>query len=142
MNKLAWNQIAIGVVVGGCAGVAIAWGWAPRAFHHRWGDGQFQHRRLDRFSSELKLTPDQRDKVAAILEAKRQKIEALRAEMGPRFEQIRTSTSAEIRQLLTSEQQQRFDILQAKWEQQRKRWHHGLPDQPATKTSPQQGEGL
>ncbi len=137
-----WKQIVIAAVLGGSVGFAGAWWALPRICHHRWGDGQFQHRLLDQFSSELKLTPDQRDKVAAILEAKRQKIETLRAEMRPRFEQIRISTSAEIRQLLTPEQQQRFDVLQAKWDQQRKKWHHGESDHDGTKKSPRQEEGL
>ena len=120
--KLAWKQVAIAVVLGGCLGfVGACWG-LPRLLHHRWGGGQFQQRLLDRFSSKLQLRPEQRNQVAAILEAKRKKIDALRAEMRPQFEELRTSTSTEIRRLLTPEQQKRFDVMEAKLDARVKRF--------------------
>ena len=122
--RLAWKQLIVALVLGGCLGFFGAAASLPRLFHHRWESGQFQHRLLEQFSSKLKLTPEQRTHIAAILEAKRQKIDALRAEIRPRFEEIRTSTGAEIRQLLTPEQQRKFDVMQAKWEARTKRFHH------------------
>ena len=119
--KRAWQQIAIAFALGGCAGVAVTWSCAPRMFRHRWGSGQFQQRLLNQFSSKLHLTPEQRTRVAAILDAKRQKIDVLRAEIRPRFEDIRTSTSAEIRQVLTPEQQRTFDAMEADWGARMKR---------------------
>lgn len=71
---------------------------------------------LDRFSSKLDLSADQKTQVAAILEDKRQKIAALRDEARPQFEAIRTATQTEIRQLLTAEQQQKFDAMQSDWD--------------------------
>jgi len=121
MNKLAWSQLVMAFTVGACMGWAMALGWAPRMFHHHGDGAKFQQRLLDRFSSKLQLTPEQRHQVAAILEAKRQKIDALRAETRPRFEAISASMSSEIRQLLTPEQQQRFDAMEATWNAQRER---------------------
>ena len=131
--KLAWKPIAIAFVLGGCVGFVVARGCAVRIFHHHWGESQFQHRLLDRFSSKLKLTPGQRNQVAAILETKRQRMEALRAEVRPRFEELRASTSAEIRQLLTSDQQQKFDTMQAELDARKKRAHDrwGEPGGPS-----------
>ena len=119
---LARKQVVIAFVLGGCVGFAAAWGSLPRWRHHPWGGNQFQHRLLDRFSSTLKLTPDQRSQVAAILETKRQKMDALRAEIRPRFDELRASTGAEIRRLLTPEQQQRFDVMEAEWDARVKRF--------------------
>jgi hypothetical protein len=71
---------------------------------------------LNRFSSKLDLSADQKTRVAAILEDKRQKIAALRDEARPRFEEIRGATRAEIRAVLTAEQQQKFDAMQSDWD--------------------------
>ena len=121
--KPAWNHVVVALALGGCVGFFVAHSCAPGTFHHRWGGGRFQQRLLNRFSSKLQLTPEQRSRVAAILEAKRQKMEALRAEIRPRFEELRASTSDEIRRLLTPEQQQRFDVMETEWQTQRKRFH-------------------
>ncbi len=98
---------------------------APFYLHRHWNSGQFQARLLQRFSSKLKLTPEQRTQVATILEAKRQKIDALRADIRPKFEEIRTSTAADIRKLLTPEQQQKFDVMQVEWETRRRQRQGG-----------------
>ena len=120
--KLAWKQMFIAFVSGVMVGVVGARWCASYRVHHRWESGQFQTHMLQRFSSKLKLTPEQRTRVAAILDAKRQKIDALRAEIRPRFEEIRTSTAAEIRQLLTPEQQKKFDVMQAEWQAKQAKW--------------------
>ena len=122
MSKRVWNQIAIALLLGGCAGFVVAKSCTPRLFHHRVDGAHFQQRLLDRFSSKLHLTPEQRSQVATILEAKRKKIDALRAEIRPRFEEIRTSTSADIRRLLTPEQQKNFEIMQTEWDARKKRF--------------------
>ena len=123
----AWRPLVIACALGVSVGV-IGAGWC-RFFHvHRhWGDGEFQARTLQRFSSRLHLTPEQRRQVAAILEAKRQKLDALRAEIQPRFAEIRASTAAEIRRLLTLEQQKTFDVMQTEWDARMKTWRHREP---------------
>ncbi len=97
----------------------------PSYLHRHWDSGQFQARLLQRFSSKLKLTPEQRTQVATILEAKRQKIDALRADIQPKFEEIRTSIAADIRKLLTPEQEQKFDVMQAEGEARRRQRQGG-----------------
>ena len=121
--KLAWKQVTLAFVIGTGMGAAATWAYAPRMFHPHWGSVQFQQHMLEQFSSKLRLTPDQRQHVAAILEAKREKMDALRAEIRPRFEALRTSTSAEIRQFLTPEQQTRFDVMESEWKTKRERFH-------------------
>ena len=129
----AWMPLVIAFVLGTCVGFTAARCGASWRFHPHRGSTEMRERMLTRFSSTLKLTPDQRTRVAAILDAKRQKMDALRAEITPRFEELRASTSTEIRQLLTPEQQQRFDAMEAKREAHRKerrdRWaeHDEMP---------------
>ncbi len=121
--KLAWKPILVAFVIGAAIGGIGAWWSTPDYFHKYWGRDQFSEHLLQRFNTQLRLTPEQRTQVAAILETKRQKIDALRAEMRPKFEEIRTSASAEIRQLLNPTQQQRFDQLEAEWKARWERHH-------------------
>ena len=121
--KRAWKQMVVAFVLGGCVGFAVARVCPFGRFPHHRGGGHFEQRLLDRFSSKLQLTSEQRTQVATILEAKRQKMDALRAEIKPRFEEIRTSTSGEIRQLLNPDQQQRFDAMEAEWAAKKRRFH-------------------
>ena len=120
--KIVWKQVLVSFVLGVVIGVAGARWCAPYAFHRHWGGKEFQARMLERFDAKLRLTPEQRSQVAEILDGKRQKMDALRAEIRPKFEAIRTSTSADIRSLLMPEQQKKFDIIQAEWEAEAKKW--------------------
>lgn len=120
--KLAWKQVIMAFVLGVAAG-GIGGRWCALEYGHKaWKGGRFEERLLQRFSRQLKLTPEQRTQVGAILEAKRQKIETLRADTRPKFEAIRSSTSAEIRQLLTPEQHARYDKIEAEQQARRERW--------------------
>jgi hypothetical protein len=109
------KQTLIAGLIGFALGAATLW-----SFHYYYG-AQYRNadpyrQMLNRFSSKLDLSADQKTQVAAILEDKRQKIAALRDEARPRFEEIRGATRAEIRQVLTAEQQQKFDAMQSDWD--------------------------
>ena len=118
---LAAKQILVGLAFGAVIGAVGAHWIVPCYFHRQWTPGKFQARMLERLNSKLSLTPEQRTQVAAILDGKREKIQALRAQIRPQFKEIRASTSAEIRRILTPEQQKKFDVMNAKWEEKVKR---------------------
>ena len=106
-----WKVISISLF----AGILIGWCSGFTASHmgmHEWKSGKM----LEKFSGELQLSSDQKEKVGKILEATREKISALRNEVHPRFEAIRSASKADIRVLLTADQQVKFDKLEAKWE--------------------------
>ncbi len=84
--------------------------------------GHFQERLLAHWTRKLDLTPEQREQVAAILAAKREKMQALRGEFRPRFEEIRASAQQEIRAVLTPQQQVVFDRMQERWRQKRAKY--------------------
>ena len=105
--KTAWRDVTIALLIG----IIIGWAAAtrlncPRHFH----GGPKQHGdRLERFSQELQLTPDQKEKVSKIFEEKRtQAMELAR------------SSKAEIQKVLTPEQQAKFEKLEAKWKSRSK----------------------
>ncbi|MDE2292231.1 MAG: hypothetical protein KGL53_09120 [Elusimicrobia bacterium] len=84
-------------------------------------------RMVDRFSSELKLRPDQKEKVEAVFEARRKRADELHAQFQSSFEALRSSTTADIRAVLDPDQQARFDALRARWEARRRRHPHPGP---------------
>lgn len=114
---IAFTLVLVGgFVLGSAFGVFVLGHRLP------WGPDKAGHEHLVRkFSRKLDLTSEQRDRVAAILEAKRARLESLRSESGPRFEEIRISARNEIRSVLTPDQQLRFDRMVSKWEERRKR---------------------
>lgn len=118
--KLAWKQIVVSLLIGLAAGAA-AGRWAGLLRHGRWDDEKRYARMLERFNRELDLSPEQRDKVAAVLESKRLKVQALRAEVRPRFEELRRSAKDEIRALLRPEQKTAFEKLEARWAAKRQK---------------------
>ncbi|MCI0527822.1 MAG: hypothetical protein L0Y56_10330 [Nitrospira sp.] len=119
--KLEWRQIIISLLIGAALGAALGW-WGSQYSGDLRGKDHYTWM-LERFSTKLSLTPEQKKEIADILEAKRQSIIALRAEVRPRFEEIRNSARDEIRKRLTPEQQQKFDAMQAEWESRRKDRH-------------------
>jgi Spy/CpxP family protein refolding chaperone len=111
MKLTAKHVVAVfiaGVVLGALGMIAFK----PLGHAGRWGNPEkFHNRMMERFTSELGLTPDQRQKISAILQEARVKIEALRAQTRPRFEEIRSATETQIRGLLTPEQQEKFEQM-------------------------------
>jgi Spy/CpxP family protein refolding chaperone len=78
-------------------------------------------RLIERLDRDLQLTGDQRQRIEAILEARRPRIEAVQKEVVARAEQEQREMQAEIRTVLTPEQQERFD----RWLAQRGRGGRG-----------------
>jgi Spy/CpxP family protein refolding chaperone len=64
---------------------------------------------LMRMNRELKLTPDQRDRIATIMQEARLKVRESRLEMMEQRRHIFMDSLAKIRDTLTPEQQARFD---------------------------------
>ena len=119
--KLEWKQVVISIFIGFSLGATLGW-WGSQ-YSGDWRGKDRYSWMLERFSSRLDLTPQQKKEIAELLEAKRQSITALRAEIRPRFEEIRNSTRQEIRKRLTPEQQQKFDAMHEEWESRRKDRH-------------------
>ena len=114
--KLFTKEIIIALLIGG----GVGWFAATRNFepcwHGRKGD------RLEKFSRELRLSPDQKDQVKQVLETKRSQIKALREEMRPRFEEIRLSSKNEIEKILTPDQIPAFHKMESAWQARREKW--------------------
>lgn len=130
--KFEWKQILTSLLIGLFIGAIFgAWGLRYSFYKKAWHGGVHGEKKyarmLKHFSSKLDLNSEQKQRVATILEDKRQKMQTLRAEINPKFKELRDTTSAEIKNVLTPEQQKKFDLMQKRWE---KRWKKHHPDNP------------
>lgn len=112
----SWKQAVFGLVVGlllGAAATFLALRHGP--FRHQSHSAEARATRMvERFTRELDMTSEQKAKVSAILEGKRDAIRSLDDEMRPRFQEIRQSIREEIRKILTPEQQAEFEEMEKK----------------------------
>lgn len=94
-------------------------GHGPEAPEQR---AAMQRRMADRLTRELKLTPEQRQRVEVMLPRHMAAFDSLRREMAPRLQALLDSSSAEMEAILTPEQR-------VKWEENRRRFgpRHGPP---------------
>lgn len=113
-----WRQVLPALAAGLLAGAALG-RWAHR---HHGGERHFT-RMVESFSRELDLTPEQRTRLEAVLEAKRRSFRALHDELRPRFEELRRSAKEEIAAILTPDQRPRFEKVEAEWAAKRAKRH-------------------
>ena len=98
----------LGALVGGLATL-----WATR---RGWAAERGDHRRdprgaLEWLDHELKLKPEQRSKVEAILDETGQAYRAIRQRTRPEYEAVRQQGREKIRAVLNEEQRARFEEL-------------------------------
>jgi Spy/CpxP family protein refolding chaperone len=78
---------------------------------------------IERLARELELSPEQKTRVRAILDARRPRVEAFQRDIAARAEQEQRDLQTEVRGVLTPEQQQRFD----RWVERQPRGRRGRP---------------
>ena len=113
MTRTRWGAAVLliaALIVGGFAGAGIVlWTQSARAAHHDHGPESY----LDHLTTELQLSPAQRDSVKSILARHRPEVDSLWRAAGAHFDTLRVRIRTEIRTQLTSEQQQKYaDMLQ------------------------------
>ncbi|HEX5035954.1 MAG TPA: periplasmic heavy metal sensor [bacterium] len=118
---ISWKTLLAGFLIGLIAGGG--WGaWYAKEHGHFWDKpGGREVRLLKEFTRELDLTDAQRASVSAILQSQRGRIKAIRSEIRPRMEEIREQAGGEIRALLGPDQQERFDVLQMRMKEERRK---------------------
>ena len=118
----------LGLAVGLATG---AWGFRYHAGKHFSMRPKTEHI-MDRLTRELDLTMEQKEQVAALLEANKARMDAIRDESRPRIDALRQKGVEDIRGILTAEQSAKFDALKRKWEERRERHHSkdGTPPPP------------
>jgi len=86
-------------------------------FHRQPHQGQeikIPHVLGNRFSKNLNLTDEQKNKLNQILEKNKDVMKNLRNEMEPKFNKVRASLETEIKSILNDEQRQQFEKIAEK----------------------------
>jgi Spy/CpxP family protein refolding chaperone len=111
--NLKWSHVVPSFVAGLVVATLLCL-FCPRGrWHFNDGGAQFESRMVKRFARDLKLNPDQKEKLTVIIRGKQKKINDVRCEMKPRFDEIREATDSEIQEILTPDQRTRFDAIKA-----------------------------
>jgi hypothetical protein len=114
MTKALKWWLAISLVVVFCAGAALGlFGCALHARHlfvHRHGPHVADRIRMH-LQQELKLTPEQSEKISPMVERLATQLEAIRKETGERVAAAMSESHREITPLLTAEQRERLDKM-------------------------------
>ena len=77
----------------------------------RGGRGPGAERLVERLTSDLDLTSEQRVQIEGVLKARRERLNQLQHDVRERFEREQQELRAEIRKVLTPDQQQKYDRL-------------------------------
>lgn len=100
----------VGGLIGGAAErVRLVRRMPPRAWIERGGRPSDERGILPRPFEQLDLSQEQRDRIVAILEARRPLTDSIMMETMPRLAAIRDSVSVEIKRILTAEQLEQLE---------------------------------
>lgn len=135
ISKVSLHWAVIALFIGFALGMLTERWYAGENFRPPIMDAKGRARMLERFSRELHLNADQKNRVRAIFEKKRPEFMAIHEEMHEKMLTLRNSAQAEIRQFLTPEQQKRLDGLNEKMDA-RYREAKDDPGSGAAKTAP------
>ncbi len=118
-EKTNWQLGILIFVIGLSAGMVLGQWSAHHRFYKHWKHGGMKNFMLEKFSRELNLSAEQKEKTKTIFEAQKPKMLAIHQEMKPKFEAVKTETQSQIREFLTSDQSKKLDEMNAKMEE---RW--------------------
>ncbi len=106
------------------AGLACGFITSPFVLAHRMQHGMMADHMLDRLQNQLRLTPEQREKIKPIAEKTASELQNVRRETGQRIRDILMASHREIVPLLTPEQRERLQRME---ERHRRQMRRGLP---------------
>jgi hypothetical protein len=126
MNQPArWKVILLLAAIfaaGAITGWAVSYGLGPRFFHGPPKPAEMQARARERYRRELKLSPEQLEKITPFIQQCGAEIEATRQEMMAKIGQSLANSEARIAGELTPEQQEKLKTLAT---QRKLHPHHG-----------------
>ena len=138
MNRaLRWKLVAGFILVfiaGGMTGAFLAVSHARRVFLESHEPGVMFERMRERLRVELKLTPEQVEKLSPIIEETTTQLEQIRRETGRKVHETFMQAHHEMSVYLTAEQRTKLQRMEAR----HRRWHamYGPQDPPAEEPPP------
>ena len=97
------------------AGIWVSHKFIKNSRHH--GKKDWHIRLLEKFKRELELTPQQADKIKAILSDHRIKYKTLKDKFRPEFDKRKTETRAAIRSVLNTSQRKKYKEMVRRYEE-------------------------
>jgi Spy/CpxP family protein refolding chaperone len=120
--KTYWKYIAVSLALGwfiGAASSLLIMRYCGPGKHFGGPGGGGAKR--ERLYKKLNLSPEQKTKVNTILKDSREKLDKIYSETRPKMDEIRNATKSQIRAELTADQQAKFDQMNARREERRKK---------------------
>jgi hypothetical protein len=109
----------LGAIVGGSLGTTIVSRKFASPPEISWR--QKRNMILEKFRSRLELTPEQSEKVQAILEQTHQQVRTLEQSIKPQSVEIRTQMRGRVRELLGEDQKTKFEVMTREYDQRKAR---------------------
>jgi Spy/CpxP family protein refolding chaperone len=129
-RRTAILLVAVAFVAGALIGFAGGRVYSIYRLFNRRGPELFMHGILGHLDRELKLTPQQHDQIAAIMDRHHKRMQALADGIRPQMHQELDAANKEIGAVLTPEQRKKFDEMQMRMQRFRPgrgRRHEGPP---------------
>jgi uncharacterized membrane protein YciS (DUF1049 family) len=109
----------LGAIVGGSLGTTIVSRKFASPPEISWR--QKRNMILEKFRSRLELTPEQSEKVQAILEQTHQQFRTLGQSIKPQSVEIRNQMRGKVRELLGEDQKSKFEVMTHEYDQRKAR---------------------
>ena len=106
-----WSGVAVVFLLGCITGAAINGLYTANSNSNKTISVRDTNEYFETLKREVKLTPQQEERMSLILEQMRNEYKSVCAEVRPRYYNVRESARLKMRELLTSEQQARFDTI-------------------------------
>lgn len=129
-RRTAILLVAVAFVAGALIGFAGGRVYSIYRLFNRRGSELFMHGILGHLDRELKLTPQQHEQIAAIMDRHHKRMQALADGIRPQMHQELEAANKEIGAVLTPEQRKKFDEMQMRMQRfwpGRGRRHEGPP---------------
>ncbi len=111
-----WIKITAIFAAGFLLGGAVTGLCIHHCFRHFGGHPPSSEFILKMLSHKLKLSPEQKDKVADLLKVEAPKMEALHKKSQDQFKAQRDAFNAKLKPLLNPDQQKKLEEMNARWE--------------------------
>jgi Spy/CpxP family protein refolding chaperone len=126
-RRKAWEWLALLFVLGAAIGGVFGYGFAHRSHAASnpnvptVGEPERRAKRVAEMSKEIGLTPEQSQKVDAVIAAAHLEMKAIHDKAETDVDEVRQKARAQMREFLTAEQKPKFEEFVRKMDEERKR---------------------
>lgn len=126
-RRKAWEWLALLFVLGAATGGVFGYSFAHRSYAannpnvHTLSEPERRAQRVAEITKEIGLTPEQSQKVDAIIAAAHEEMKTIHDKAEADVDGVRQRARAQMREFLTAEQKPKFEELVRRMDEERKR---------------------